>query len=171
MKFTKRTMEPREEGGGNFLKLKDGDQVKVVFVGEIFEFYQSWPFGGEKQIYDKPTAGACPRFKVNLALIENGKLTIKIWEFGLPIYIQLGDINEVYPLEKTKIQLTRRGEGKKTTYAILPLIKDAISYKLSVDIKGLKLNVLGQQPKTSTEQIENDTPWPTSENDSDSVPF
>lgn len=184
MKFEKRTMQKREEGG-NFLTLKDGEAIKTVFVGEIHEFYQSWPFGGEKQIFDKPTSGASPRFKVNLAIYEKTKFIVKIWEFGLPTYIQLSDINDVYPLESTKIQITRRGIAKATTYAILPLLKEPLSQVIIAQIGALKLHILGQSVKPEHKAVKNHAPtaneapddfqsepWPEHANDTgEELPF
>ena len=184
MKFEKRTMQRREDGGGNFLTLKDGDAIKVVFLGEIHEFYQSWPFGGEKQIFDKPTSGASPRFKVNLAIWEKNAFGVKVWEFGLPTYIQLSDINDVYPLESTKIQITRRGSAKATTYAILPLLKEPLSQAIMNQIGALKLHILGQSVKPEHKAVKNHAPpaneapddfqsepWPEHENDGEEIPF
>ncbi len=151
MKFTKRSGQKSESSGGNYLKLTDGLSVNGVMRGEIFEFYQIWPFGGERQVFDSPTPGAASRFKANIVIHENGKFISKIWEFGLPVYTQLGDINEVYPLDKTKIQITRRGAGKSTQYMILPLLNEQLSPKIlaqieSVELHPLALNVRAPAP-------------------------
>lgn len=184
MRFTKRQVPKQDGNSGSYLTIKDGEAIKVVFCGEIFEFYQSWPFGGEKQIFDKPTSGASPRFKVNLAIWEKNAFGVKVWEFGLPTYIQLSDINDVYPLESTKIQITRRGSAKATTYAILPLLKEPLSRALMAQIGALKLHILGQSVKPEHKAVKNHAPssneapddfqsepWPEHENDGAELPF
>lgn len=142
MKFTKRNIVKSDTNGGAYLKLADGDSATVVFRGEVHEFWQSWPRGGEKQIFDKPMAGAASRFKANVVIRENNKFVAKVWEFGLAIYVQLGEINEVYPLEITKLKITRRGADKKTSYMLLPIVSEPLSGGLLAEIQAVPLNIL-----------------------------
>jgi hypothetical protein len=142
VKFTKRNIQKSDGNGGSYLSLKDGESVTVVFRGEIHEFWQSWPYGGEKLVFDKPTAGASSRFKANVVIRENNKFIAKVWEFGLAIYVQLGEINEVYPLERTKLKITRRGADKKTSYMLLPIVAEPLSGQLMAEVEAVPLNIL-----------------------------
>jgi hypothetical protein len=51
VKFTKREMPRGDGNGGSYLKVTEGSPVKGVFRGEVHEFYQAWPQGGQKQIF------------------------------------------------------------------------------------------------------------------------
>lgn len=147
MKFTKREA-PKNEGIGasNFLKVADGQSVQGVFRGEVHEFYQSWPRGGEKQIFDKPTPGASSRFRLNFVTQEDGKFVAKVWEFGLTVYNQLAEISEAYPLEVTKVKISRRGVDKNTQWMIIPL--GPVDKKALPTIEAVNLNILNGQATT-----------------------
>lgn len=147
LKFVKREVS---SGGGSgkddFLKLKDGDKINVVFRGEIYEFYQIWVFGGEKQIFDHRVKGSSARFKANVVLTPiQGQPVVKIWEFGTMVYNQLADINEVYPLEKTVVRISRTGSTKdNTSYGVLPILSESVSLSI---LEKVKLHVLNNKPK------------------------
>lgn len=158
MKFTKREL-PKHEGNGssNYLKVEDGKSIQGVFRGEVHEFYQSWPQGGQKMIFDVPTAGASARFKINFVCQDDGKLQAKVWEFGVSVYNQLAELSENFDLEKTKVKITRRGTGKNTQWMIIPLgPAEAKGLKL---IEAVPLNVLnGQQSAPSQENKADEEP-------------
>lgn len=143
MKFTKREMPKGDGNGKAYLKLvNDGDSMTGIFRGEVFEFFQIWPFGGEKQIFDTRVPGSVSRFKVNFVVHEGGKFVAKIWEFGLQTYNQLAEYAENYDLEQTKIKLTRRGSGKATIWMTMPLLKETLTKKQLAEIEAVELNVL-----------------------------
>lgn len=125
-----------------YLKIGDGEKIDVVFRGSFYEFWQNWPKGGQKQIFTEPTAGARSRFLLNAVVYDKAtkKFVAKVWEFAFPTYNQLAAINEHYPLEKTKIQITRTGAGTKTSYVILPL--GPVVPKALKEIEAVELNVL-----------------------------
>lgn len=116
-------------GSKNFIKLKDGESVVVVFQGTPYDFKQHWLAG-------KPTLctaldGACPmcdkknkpsfRFRINAVVKEGDQYVGKIWEQGWTVYENLIGINTDYPLEKTALKITRRGSGPSdTTYIVVP---------------------------------------------------
>lgn len=142
MKFNKNHKVPAVKSD-KFLKFEDGETKHVVLAGEIFEFYMKWVNG--KSVPSNPQdPDAKVRFKVNAIVSEEGKLIPKIWEFPLTVYNQLADINSEYPLEETKLKVTRQGTGTDTVYHILPLLKE----KVPASIKSIELNVLGNsKPK------------------------
>jgi hypothetical protein len=134
---------PKNDGnGGAYLKLEDGTAVTGVFRGEVFEFFQIWPYGGDKQVFATRVPGSSSRFKINFVTQEGGKFVAKVWEIGLSVYNQLADIAEEYDLEVTKVKITRRGEGKATNYMVLPLIKEKIPKAAMAEIEAVKLNAL-----------------------------
>lgn len=140
----------KDDGGnsGSFLKFRDGESKRLILRGEIHDFYKKWVSG--KGIECAPDErGAARRFKVNAILEENGELVAKVWEFGITIYDQLRGINEEYPLETTKIKVTREGSTKdNTSYTVLPLVseKDQLSPKHLEKINSIHLHELDRKP-------------------------
>lgn len=150
MKFQKRVLKRLSDGGGSnlFLKIGDGESNKGVCRGEVYEFYQKWE-GGRSQVVTADDPSGKSRFRVNLIVEEDGVLVAKIWEFGLPVYNQLSDINEEYDVDKTKIKISRRGSGKGTEWAVLPLLKEPLSERQLKDISSVKLNLLDHRQESA----------------------
>lgn len=145
MKFQKRTESP---GGGSdkFLKLKDGESKTLILKGEIFEYHCKW----DGKTYS-PDPGGTSRFRINAIVYEEGKFSAKTWEFPVTVYNQLADINSEYPLDKTKIKLTRQGTGTDTVYHILPLVseKDKLTPAIISQLDAVTLNILDTKPNPS----------------------
>lgn len=158
MKFTKREV-PKGEGNGtsNYLKIADGQSATGVFRGEVHEFYQSWPKGGDKQIFAKPTPGASARFKLNFVTHEGDKVVAKVWEFGLTVYNMLAEISEAYPLENTKVKISRRGVDKNTQWMIIPL--GPLDKKGLATIEACPLEVLNGSQTAQTTESEPEVPF------------
>lgn len=119
------------EGSKNFLKIKDGESVRGVFVGEFYHFYQKW-MNGKSIICEEGDADGKVRFRCNFVTAdERNELTAKIWEFPYSVYEQLKGINDDYELDKTKVKVTRSGTGTDTTYQVIPLAaeKDKLTGK------------------------------------------
>lgn len=142
MKLTKRETKSGGEGGGLFLRLGDGENVTGIFRGEVYEFWQSWPQGGVKQVYEVPTPGASSRFKANIIVKEGDKFIAKVFEFGTSFYNQLAELNEEYDLETTKVKISRRGAGKETNWIVMPLLKEPLQPKIIAMIEAVPLNEL-----------------------------
>lgn len=124
MKFKEYASE--STGGGSFLKIEDGQSVAGVLAGEFYEFYVKWT-GTTNLVVNEGAEGAKIRFRANFitntaAAGEPDNLGAKIWEFPVMLYNQLKEINEEYPLEETKIKISRKGTGKNTEYTIMPLV-------------------------------------------------
>jgi len=126
MKFEKK-FEARESGG-DYLQLKAGESVEVVFRGDLHEFDSHWVQGKGSVICEGPSCSWCEsgekpkfRFKVNAVMKENAALVAKVWEQGQTVYEQLSTLSEEYDLESTKVKVTRHGEGMDTTYSVLPV--------------------------------------------------
>lgn len=163
MKFTKRS-ESAHGGVDKYIKFKDGESKNLVLRGEVYEFKNKWVNGKGVVCADNDPEGKS-RFKVNAILKEGEALVAKIWEFPLTVYRQLGAINEEYPLETTKIKVTRHGVGTDTEYNILPL-KDVVPPAVAQ----VDLNILDTKPaaKSPTPQHTNEDIFPGSD---DELPF
>lgn len=144
MKFNKREISNGINGESSklFLRLKDGDKVTGVCRGEIYEFQTKWENGKSSVV----TEGGKPRFRVNFVVHEDGRFIAKIWEFGVKVYNALADIHEVYPLDQTKVRVSRSGSTKdNTTYNILPIVNEKIGAKSIKEIEAVELNVLNHR--------------------------
>ncbi len=149
MKFNQKA-EVVQGGSNKFLKIEDGKSVNGIFRGDIHTFYNKW-VNGKGQIAHADEPGAKPRFKLNFVTYENGAFVAKIFEFPQTVYNQLADIHEIYPLDKTKVKISRRGTGTDTVYMILPLLNEAPSPSVMANIEAVALNVLDDKspPKPS----------------------
>lgn len=143
-------------GSGSFLKIGDGQSVNVVFRGEVAKFWQTWPMGGTKQIFNEPTAGASMRFRVNVVVHENGAFTAKVWEFSPTVSNTLHEISKDLDLSKSKCKITRMGSGKKTQWIVIPL--GPVDKKAMQAIEAVELLPLSPQepagPRTETKEDE-----------------
>lgn len=148
MIFTKREV-PKGDGKA-YIKVEAGKNVTGVLRGKVFEFYQIWPYGGEKQVFSEPVPGSSSRFKVNIVVHEGGQFVAKVWEFGLSIYNQLAEYADSVEIETTKIKISRIGEGKKTNWIVVPVIKEPLNKKQLAEIDAVELNdlVSGAEPHT-----------------------
>lgn len=119
-----------ESGATSFLKIADGESVSGVFVGDIYEFYTKW-VNGKSLVTNAEDPDGKIRFRCNFITAEHTSAApvVKIWEFPLMIYNQLKEINEEYPLEETKVKVTRKGLGTNTEYTIMPLVGGKNSLK------------------------------------------
>lgn len=122
MKFKEHASEAGA-GSGSFLKISDGESVSGVFAGEVYEFYTKW-LNGKSLVTTSEDPEGKIRFRCNFITTEGTtqELAVKIWEFPLMIYNNLKEINEEYPLEETKVKITRKGLGTNTEYTIMPLV-------------------------------------------------
>src|ERR1700690_2881458 len=104
MKFIDR---PKQESisSDKFLKMKDGETRSGVFRGEIYSYYVIWK-DGRYQEAKSSDPGSTQRHKANFVMYEGNKFIAKVFEFSDPVYDQLAEINKIYPLESTKIQIS-----------------------------------------------------------------
>ncbi len=145
MKFPK--FDNQNHGDSSvYLRLKDGESVNAVFVGELYEFKIKW-VNNKSQVTGAGDPEGKRRYKCNVIVPEEGKgLVCKVWEFGALVCEQLSDINEVYPLGETKVRIMRKGTGTDTVYMLLPLLKEPLSPQQKSMIDSMKLNVLNPSP-------------------------
>lgn len=151
-----------ESGSKNFLKLKDGESVKVIFCGEMHHFYQKW-FNGKPALTDNKDPDGKIRFRNNVACTDaNGEVVMKLFDFSWSVFEKIKEINEEWNgIETVKIKITRNGIGTETEYHLTPL-REPLSPSVLNLIKSLPLLPLekkGSAPKNSVEF------------DADTVPF
>lgn len=151
------------EDGKNYIKLKDGESVKGVFRGAPVTLKKHWinkkPFDCDGDSCQYCAAGdkAGFRFKLNLLMRdqETGQFVARIFEQGWTVYLQLKDLNEEYPLEKTIVNITRRGSGMNdTTYTILPAKEGAVNATLDATLSKIQLFELAPSVAIKTQVAE-----------------
>lgn len=161
MKFTKKTDSNYGPGGEKFLKVKSGESVKGVFMGEIYEYHIRWE-NGKSVIVGPDEPGARSRYELNFVMPTEGKLVAKVFGFSQTVYNLLAEIHKEYDLSKTKVKLSRSGEGLETEWSILPLVsdKDKLTPELLAKIEAIPLNILDNKktvklaPKSGPEDFD-----------------
>lgn len=142
--------------GGAFLKMRDGEKIHGIFLGDIHEFYSLWTDNKPKEV-PEGTAGASFRFRVNFVVKEGAVFVPKVFEQGVTVYKSLAELNEIYPLDKTLVQISRKGSTiNDTTYSIVPL-PQPISESTLAHLKTIELNDLTGKAKSGGRS---DVPWP-----------
>lgn len=161
---------PKSDGQNSklFLNLKDKESVRGVFVGEPFAHYVKWINGKTVDSLESDPEAKI-RFKCNFVTADDGpELIVKIWDFPSTVYQQLKDINEEYPLETTKLKITRNGIKTDTVYTIMPLVgpKDVLTAQQLSVINKMQWHPLGKpEVIISTSNIEVDS------SNEDEIPF
>lgn len=153
-----------------FLNLADKEAVRGIFIGDMAEHYVKWVNGKTVESNeDDPEAKV--RFKCNFVVSDGGELVVKIWDFSLTVYQMLKDINEEYPLETTKLKITRNGVKTDTTYTIMPLVgpKDVLTAQQLSVIGKMRLHSLGGKPNADDKT--HHQPMAPTENYEDEIPF
>lgn len=140
MKFRK---DIQSSGGSkNFIKLKDKESIVGIFRGEPKEMFVVWDGNKSKEV-SEGTAGAKFRFRINFVVKEGPTYVAKVFEGGSKVYEQLAQLNEEYELDKTFVKISRSGSTMNdTSYAILPVIKQAFTKETEAVLKTLTLNAL-----------------------------
>lgn len=138
-----------KEASGLFIKLKSGDSIDGVFVGEPYCYYQVF---GEKAEHIDSVPGSSFRFKINVAVAQNGGFTMKILNGGLRMAKSIRKLTSKVGFEQL-FQIEREGSGKDdTVYHIIPLGK--LTPQQVEMVKKLKKLDLASQPTSSTPSFE-----------------
>lgn len=148
MRFKKIEVKSNSGNPTDYLKLQDGQSISGVFRGEVYSFFIKWNEGKTEEVIEG-TPGAKQRFRLNFVIWENDRFIAKIWDFGVPFYNDLAEMNEVYPLQETKVKITRKGIKLGTIYNIIPLLneKDKLHPNHKIEIEKVQLNVLNPKSK------------------------
>jgi predicted DNA binding protein len=158
VKFQKMVLAPKSEGGNNlFLKIQDGKSVNAVLRGEIYQFYSRW-VDNRSEVVTADAEGARKRFRVNAIVEEDGRLVAKIWEFVTSVYVDLAALNEDYPIETTKVKISRRGTGKETNYQVIPVPpKEQLTERQLKQLESVPLNALEHRDSAQAKASGGDT--------------
>jgi len=121
----------KENAGGNYLRLKDGDEIVCMFVGEPSPAYYS--------IYKDPTRyktrveGSKITFDIPCVVKEGDHYETKTWSFGFFTALTLKEMKDEYGMDYV-YKIKRKGASTDTRYHILPQrkITDAEKAKFSV---------------------------------------
>ena len=105
--------QPKNESG-LFLRLNDGDTVRLRMIGDGIVF---------KKKYDGDTEPKVSFASVVLAKNEAGKREVKVYEFGWSVQKQLRTLRDDEDwgnLECYDVAITRTGEKLDTKYTVVP---------------------------------------------------
>jgi hypothetical protein len=147
-----------EGGSTSYLKLEDGQAVKVVIRGEVNTFYAHWVGGGAPNVICEGRGKPCCdkygkaifRFRVNVLVEENGAYVAKMLEQGGTLYDSIAAIAEEYALDDYIMRLSRKGKGKDdTVYSIVPAKDGKITKEQKKQFDAIKL--LDVKPKNDFE--------------------
>lgn len=154
MKFKAKSEDTR-----NYVKMKSGESVVGVCMGEPFEFKTHW---GDDNRTTVCTGAGCPfcadkkksafRFRVNFIVKEDNKYIAKILEMGWNFYEELQMLDKEYhPIENYALKITRQGEKLSTKYSIIPVANGKITPEKEKEISKVVLNDLGHITNAETE--------------------
>ena len=104
-------------GGKDFIKLKDGESVEGVFVGEPHTFYGVFK---DKTEYSSWAEGRSFKFRINFVTKDdNGQMVAKIYQGGSKVAKAIAACKEEYGLN-CLYKIKRVGATKDdTTYSVL----------------------------------------------------
>jgi len=108
------------EGGGGYLRLKDGESVTGILRGDIHVFY-AIGFGADTRVVG-PGQGGKRKYRHAFVVKEGQGYAAKIWEFGPKIYDSLSALEAGgWDLQKTLLTINRTGSTKENTkYTVTP---------------------------------------------------
>lgn len=102
-------------GNQNVIRLKDGESVQGLLMGETYEWERVFRAG------EKPKF----KFRVNIITKVNGQMDSRIIEGGPKLYGQLRELTESgWNLEEAFVQIKRTGSGQQDTVytaSVLPV--------------------------------------------------
>lgn len=141
------------------IKLKAGDSIKGVFMGNNHQFRQHWT---DSKPTDCPGEHQCTkcangekasfRFKINLVVKENDTYIAKVWEQGWTVFLALKSLHEGgYDLEKYLMKISRTGSTKNdTVYSVVPVPNGLLTPEQLKELSKVKLISLTDEPTKSS---------------------
>lgn len=136
-----------KDEGGIFIKLKDGDQIEGVFVGEPHCFYSKF---GDRQEFTKWQEGLSFKFRINFFVKTEDGWNPKILTGGATVRDSLLDLRDEYGMDCI-YKVKRVGSGKEDTrYPILFKAKLTDEQKADIElIEPKDLTSKGQKDEES----------------------
>lgn len=127
-------------GPSHYLKVKDGESVTGILLGELYTYYQTG-FGPTAQVVGQGMGKE--RHRANIAIKGPSGFEVKIWEFGSKIYDDLAVLAASgWEMNRTFITISRTGTTKETTrWSVTPNKKEPTISELTL-MSVLKLNEL-----------------------------
>lgn len=132
----------------NYLRLKDKDSVKGLFVGDPYEFRTHWAGQSSHLCSEDNNCERCAsgekstfRFRQNFIVKNETSYESKILEQGWTVYCTLKGLHEgEYDLEKHLMVISRVGSGKNdTTYSIVPAKNGEVTPTLAATLAKVPL--------------------------------
>lgn len=114
----------------NYLRLKDKESAKGLFVGDPYEFKAHWNGKSDDICTEDNICSHCAldqrprfRFRINFIVKESNEYITKVFEQGLTTYERLKELNDgEYNLDTHLVTISRSGSTKDDTkYSILPV--------------------------------------------------
>lgn len=123
----------------NYLRLKDKDSVKGLFVGEPYEFRKHWVGNKTAACSEDTLCAHCAAglkssfgFRVNFLIKENETYVSKVFEQSWTTYEAMRNLNQEYDLEKHLVKISRSGSGPTdTAYSIIPVPNGLVTPELA----------------------------------------
>lgn len=117
---TRARQEKRKEEGGDslFVRLDDGDQVELVFIGDPMESYQKWN-GHRYERMNGPGRGVSIRFLCNVYDVAQTRM--RIISMNEDTFLDVADEMEDADGDMVRIRITRRGSDTDTRYRVKAL--------------------------------------------------
>lgn len=162
------------EGSKDRIKLKSGESIKGVFMGDTYEFKQHWKDSKPSLCPGETECSRCAsgekasfRFQLNLIVKENDTYVAKVFEQGWKVFLDLKALHEGgYDLEKYLVKITRNGSTMNdTTYSIVPVPNGLLTAAQLKEIASVKLiSLTNEVPKeasknNSYEPVDGDIPF------------
>ena len=158
--------------GGQFLKLRDKESAYVIFMGDPYEFFQTFDqLKMRATVVPEGTPKAQFRFRMNAVIkAEGGGYEAKIFENGATVYNMLKVLNDEYGgLDTVIVKITRKGTGLETEYQLVPL-RQEIPPATKAILAKLPLLSLEHEQKSSPGAA-NEFGEPPAEAYADELPF
>lgn len=164
----------------NYLRLKDKESAKGLFVGDPYHFRMHWVQNKSVLCSEDNQCPHCNqglkssfRFRISFITKDGDDYVAKIFEQGWTVYETLQHLNADYDLEKHLVKISRSGSGPSdTSYTILPVPNGELTPELAKKLAAVPLHDLRHKldaEKTTTKR-NNFTPEPAFNSDEE-IPF
>ena len=167
--FSKKETSTSKE---DYIKLKDGQFIEGVFMGDPYTFYTIYKENPYKEYATKETPNHSFKFKINFLVSSGNGYVSKVISGGYGFLLNIRDAIIEYG-EQCVFKIKRTGVEKATTYTVF--FKRHIGEEEWNELKTIELKQI-HPVKTSTNpsrQDEEQPPLPTERPvfDDDSIPF
>lgn len=155
----------------DFIRLKDGESVEGVFMGDPIDFKNHFKMGnctgpGCKICATPGAPKAGFKFRINFIVKENGALLAKIFEQGWTVYESLAALNDEYEksgadISRQKFRITRKGTGPEgTAYHVVAIPNGLLNDEIAGIIKKVQLKDLNEGLGAKQESVLGDDDFP-----------